>query len=104
MPYKREVAGDLVGLVCAMLTKLRDFWRQAENYQKFLYLVGTMLLISAVFHSVVLIATDGSLEGPVSWRKPIFFAESFAYRSLLFKASRSRLEKRVKSGVFRAGY
>ena len=40
-----------------MLTKLHDFWRQAENYQKFLYLIGTMLLISAVFHSVVLIAT-----------------------------------------------
>ena len=72
--YKREVAGDLVGLIHPMLAKLRDFWRQAEDYQKFLYLIGTMLLISAVIHSVVLIATGGSLEGPVSWRKPILFA------------------------------
>ena len=80
--YKREVAGDLGGLIPPMLAKLRDFWRQAEDYQKFLYLIGTMLLISAVIHSVVLIATGGSLEGPVSWRKPILFAESFGLTAI----------------------
>ena len=79
---QKQDANNLGALSSAMLATLRGFWTKAQGYQKFLYLIGAMLLISAVFHSVVLIATGGSLEGPVSWRKPILFAESFGLTAI----------------------
>jgi hypothetical protein len=60
-----------------MLASVRGYWTQAEGYQKFLYVAGFLLLASAVFHAGVVIVTGGSLEGDVSWRKPILFGESF---------------------------
>ena len=65
-----------------MLVSMRAYWREAQSYQKFLYLVGFMLLVSAVFHAGVLIVTGGSLEGDVSWRKPILFGESFGFTAV----------------------
>jgi len=65
------------GLLEAMRTSLAGYWREAASYQKFLYGAGALMLASAVFHAVVLVATGGSLEGDVSWRKPILFGESF---------------------------
>ena len=103
MLYKKEVAGDLGGLVRAMLAALRGFWTQAENYQKFLYFIGAMLLVSAVFHSIVLIVTGGSLEGPVSWRKPILFAESFGLTAISVAWVLTFLPKRRILGWLLAG-
>ncbi len=60
-----------------MMVSLRGYWTEARSYQKFLYLVGAILLASAVFHAGVLLATRGTLAGDVSWRKPILFGESF---------------------------
>ncbi len=65
-----------------MLVSLRNYWTQAEGYQKFLYVAGFLLLASAVFHTGVLISTGGSLQGDVSWRKPILFGESFGLTCL----------------------
>ncbi len=59
-----------------MLTTL-SYWKQARGYQKFLYSAGFLLLASAAFHAGVLIFTGGSVEGDISWRKPILFGESF---------------------------
>lgn len=64
-------------LSAAAADSLRGYWEQAESYQRFLYAAGTLLVLSAVFHAVVLVATGGTLEGDVSWRKPILFGESF---------------------------
>ena len=64
-------------LIQAMRGSLRGYWAQAGGYQKFLYFVGFLLLASAVFHGVVLVVAGGSLEGDVSWRKPILFGEAF---------------------------
>lgn len=61
----------------AMRATLRSYWSQAAGYQKFLYIVGFLLLASAVFHTGVLLVTGGSLQGDVSWRKPILFGEAF---------------------------
>lgn len=60
-----------------MKASLGGYWTQAYSYQKFLYVVGALLLASAVFHTGVLLVTRGSLEGSTSWRKPILFGESF---------------------------
>jgi hypothetical protein len=59
------------------LANLGEQWSIAKSYQKFAYYVGGLLIASAVFHTGVLLAGGGSLEGPVSWRKPILFGEAF---------------------------
>ena len=64
-------------LLRAIVVTLYSYWTRAEAYQKFGYVIGVLLIGSAVFHTGVLIVTGGSLEGPVSWRKPILFGESF---------------------------
>jgi len=61
----------------AMLASIRTYWRAAQSYQRVLYFVGFLLVLSAMFHGVVLVAMRDSLEGDVSWRKPILFGESF---------------------------
>ena len=68
---------DVAGLIRAMRSSLQEYWAQAHSYQKFLYYLGALLLASAVFQSGVLLLTGGSLEGPISWRKPILFGEAF---------------------------
>ena len=68
---------NLGAVIRAMVTTLRRYWTQAEGYQKFAYAIGGLLILSAVFHTGVLVVTRGSLEGDVSWRKPILFGEAF---------------------------
>ena len=63
-------------LIRSMVATLRGYWKQANGYQKLLYVIGALLLASGLFHTGVLIVTDGSLVGPVSWRKPIVFGLS----------------------------
>ncbi len=53
------------------------YWREAAGYQRFLYVLGALLLASAVLHTIVLLVTGGWLQGDVSWRKPIVFGEAF---------------------------
>ncbi len=86
-----------------MLGSLRGYWGQAEGYQKFLYFVGFLLLASAVFHAGVVIVTGGSLEGDVSWRKPILFGESFGLTALSVAWIMSYLPKWRVSGWLLAG-
>ena len=57
--------------------QLKKYWDEAESYQKLLYLTGFLLLVSAIFHTVVLIVTGGTLKGDVSLRKAISFGEAF---------------------------
>ncbi len=75
-------ANNLGMLIRAMLTTLRRYWTEAEGYQKFAYIIGAFLILSAVFHAGVLVVTGGSLKGDVSWRKPILFGEAFGLTAL----------------------
>ncbi len=63
-------------MVRSMLSRLHGYWTQAESYQKFLYSISAILVVSGIFHVGVMIVTGGSWEGPVSWRKPIVFGLS----------------------------
>jgi len=41
---------NLNALLRVMLMSLREFWTQAENYQKFVYIISVLLIASGVFH------------------------------------------------------
>ena len=62
--------------------QLRKYWNEAESYQKLLYFTGFLLLASAIFHTVVLIVTGGTLKGDVSFRKAISFGEAFGLTAI----------------------
>lgn len=53
------------------------YWHSSTLAQKFLYVIGSLLLVSMCVHSLVLGLTGGSMQGPVSFRKAITFAEAF---------------------------
>ena len=65
-----------------MRVQLKNYWHEAKGYQKILYFTGFLLLASAVFHTVVLIVTDGTLRGDVSFRKAISFGEAFGLTAI----------------------
>ncbi len=67
---------DAPTLARAMADSLHTYWAQAEGYQRFLYRVGALLILSGLFHVVVFAVDGGSWAGPVSWRKPIVFGLS----------------------------
>ena len=56
--------------------------RTARGDVRFLVGVAVLLLAAAIFHSVVLLVKETPWDGPVSWRKPIVFALSFAITDL----------------------
>jgi hypothetical protein len=60
-----------------MRDSLAGYWRQRTGCQTMLYVVGMVMLISGVLHTVVYLVTGGSWDGPLSWRKPMLFGYSF---------------------------
>lgn len=79
------------------------YWIEAVGYQRFLYLAGGLLLLSAAFHTVILLATGGPLTGDVSWRKPILFGEAFGLTALTVAWVMTFLPKRNGLGWILAG-
>lgn len=69
-------------LARAMAAALRGYWRRAASYQRALYRIGGLLLLSAVVHLAVLLLSGGSWSGALSWRKPILFGESFGLTAI----------------------
>ncbi len=61
-----------------MIDSLIDYWRIAEPYQRFLYRLSALFLVSAALHAAVFVLDDRPWEGPLSWRKPLLFSLSFA--------------------------
>lgn len=63
---------------------IRHLWDQARpltRQQRFFYLLGAVFALSTIVHGVVALVSLFSGEswaGPVSWRKPVVFAASFA--------------------------
>ena len=74
---KNKVSSTNETLTQIIRGQLKKYWDEAEGYQKLLYLTGFLLLVSAIFHTVVLIVTGGTLKGDVSLRKAISFGEAF---------------------------
>ncbi len=68
-----------------MLSHLWGNIRPLSTQQRFLFIVGVILLVSGLVHATVAV---GSLvagqewSGPVSWRKPVVFALSFGMLSI----------------------
>jgi hypothetical protein len=52
------------------------FWNERSDAQTPMYVVGVILILSGLFHVFVWLFSGESLEGPVSWRKPIAFGIS----------------------------
>lgn len=52
------------------------YFRGGSRLQKILFVSGTLLFLSMVFHLVALAVTGGPLSGPVSFRKPATFSET----------------------------
>lgn len=52
------------------------YFRGGSRLQKTLFISGTVLFVSMVFHLVALAVTSGPLSGPVSFRKPATFSET----------------------------
>ena len=94
---------DTRTLLQAVIATLRGFWARATSYQKFAYFIGVLLLSSAVFHTAVIVVTGGSWHGPVSWRKPILFAEAFGVTAISVAWVMTFLPKRRVIGWFLMG-
>jgi len=73
---------NLANLYRAVMPAVRTHWAAAMGYQRFLYRVGGLLVLSSGFHFMVMIATGGSIEGSTSWRKPILFGEAFGLTAI----------------------
>ena len=83
--------GDLGRTV---ISAARSHWAAATSYQRFLYRVGGLLVLSAGFHFLVMIATGGSVEGSTSWRKPVLFGEAFGLTAITIGWVMTYLPKR----------
>jgi hypothetical protein len=55
---------------------IHSIWINRKDLQVPLFILGVVLIGSGLFHVVVWLLQGGSLEGPVSWRKPITFGVS----------------------------
>ncbi|HKD15504.1 MAG TPA: hypothetical protein VKE71_13295 [Candidatus Angelobacter sp.] len=56
---------------------LLSFWRRGALAERAGYVVGVLLMISGLIHLVILSASGGSWEGPLSLRKPATFGLAF---------------------------
>lgn len=74
----RVMAGNLSASSNAGMTASSPPPRQSlEAPQRFLLVCGLLLIGSGIFHGIILMVTDGSFDGPLSWRKPFLFGLSF---------------------------
>jgi len=81
-----------------MLVSLRGYWNESAGYQRFVYDVGVLFLLSGICHTAVFWMDGGSWSGPVSWRKPISFSFSFALISFSLAWVLSFLPRRAVWG------
>ncbi|KAA3642767.1 MAG: hypothetical protein DWQ07_19770 [Chloroflexi bacterium] len=58
------------------LDLLRGYWQKAEPYQRRMYWLAAILILSGLVHIIPLILSGGELTGPVSFRKPVVFGIS----------------------------
>lgn len=79
---KKRAPSNTSSIVKVMAAQLKEYWANAESYQKLLYITGFLLITSGVFHTGVLIGTGGTFQGDVSFRKAITFGEAFGLSAI----------------------
>ena len=75
-----------------------------ERIDRIGYLTAVLLLASGLAHIGTLLATGGSWEGPLSWRKPATFGLSFGLTlmTIVWVTSFVRLRERTRGSVIGA--
>lgn len=86
-----------------MGASLIDYWKASASYQRFVYGIAALFLLSGCVHTVVFFVDGGAWEGPVSWRKPIAFSFSFALIAFSLAWVLTLLPKRRLLGWFVMG-
>ena len=84
---ENEINHQLVG------SPLHAYWTRIDPYQRLLYIVGVLLILSGIFHTGVFLVQGGGLTGPVSWRKPITFGFSIGIAALSISWLTTYLQK-----------
>lgn len=72
--------------LAALMTIGRSIYRSWTAVQRAFFWLGLLQLASAGVHALLFVVMGGSLDGPVSIRKPILFAEAFGLVSLSLAA------------------
>src|SRR5215470_4273298 len=75
----------------------------ADRTERLAILAGSLLLISGLVHLIILVVTDGSWYGPVSWRKPATFGLSFGLTVITVTWVASYLDLRRRSQALLVG-
>jgi len=60
-------------LIAEALVVPAQLWKERKPAQTPMYVAGSILIASGLFHVLVFLISGGSWEGPISWRKPILF-------------------------------
>ncbi len=55
---------------------LLNYWHSSSAAQRLLFITGSLLFVVMIVHGLALVAMGGSLDGPVSLRKVMTFAET----------------------------
>ena len=73
-PMSAEAVPRSAGLGAEVSASLREYWRRAAPYQRSLYWLAVVFLVSAAVHGAAFLLGDLPWDGPVSWRKPLLFS------------------------------
>ena len=79
---KKSTTSNTSSIVKVIAAQVKEYWANAESYQKLLYVTGFVLITSGVFHTGVLIGTGGTFQGDVYFRKAITFGEAFGLTAI----------------------
>ncbi len=66
----------------AMFASLRGYWSDARPVQRVAYVGGAVLIGVGLAHGLMWLIVGGSVEGPLSWRKPTTFGVSFGLTAI----------------------
>jgi hypothetical protein len=61
------------GLGADLRALFSRWWREAADYQRFVYTVSALLVLAGMFHAGVWVVRGGSWTETISWRKPTLF-------------------------------
>ncbi len=82
--HRMADARDVGGIGADVRTLLARWWREAPDYQRFVYIVSCGLLLAGMFHALAWAVLGGSWTETISWRKPtVFFISSALSVSML---------------------
>ncbi|MCH7535999.1 MAG: hypothetical protein IH948_09740 [Bacteroidetes bacterium] len=94
---------SIPNILKAFFATCKNYYREAESYQKFAYLAGLILIVGGLLH-VIPLAFDGfQWSGAVSFRKPIAFGLALGLNAWSLAWVMTYLPKRKKTSWFWLG-